>query len=257
MLVALALKYHYSRSGSDALIWMLTPTAEVVEQVSGVRFTWEHHTGFVSQDRRVIIAPSCAGINFMLMAFGMAVFSGIGYFSNKRDKGFWLAGCLAGSYLLTIAVNAGRIIVSMLLYDADIYTAWLTPQRIHRLTGTLIYFLALRLFYILIIWVLSRRTDGYADSPIIGISNRKIAEKWGYWSDIGLVPLFWYGLFALGIPLLHTAGGLSHTLLMEHSWMVISGCLLVILFVFLIHSGIRRMKQNGSARCRNKVKPDG
>ncbi len=77
LLIAWGLKYHYSRSGSDELAWVLAPTAGLVELISGIQFENEAHTGFVSQGSRIIIAPACAGINFLIIAFCMATFSGL------------------------------------------------------------------------------------------------------------------------------------------------------------------------------------
>ena len=64
VLIAFGLKYHYSKAGSDALVWILTPTATLVEQISGIPFEYETGTGFVNSVHRIIIAPSCAGVYF-------------------------------------------------------------------------------------------------------------------------------------------------------------------------------------------------
>ena len=117
LLIAFGLKYHYSRAGSDELSWILAPTASVVEHVSGIRFENEARTGFVNHQHRVIIAPSCAGVNFLITAFCMAVFYGIHRLKSRRDKLLWLTFSGMCAYFLTIGVNAVRIILSIYLYN--------------------------------------------------------------------------------------------------------------------------------------------
>ena len=62
LLTLYGLKYHYSRAGSEDLKWILAPTTAMVQGVSGMRFEHEAHTGYVNRERRVIIAPACAGV---------------------------------------------------------------------------------------------------------------------------------------------------------------------------------------------------
>ena len=150
LLIAWGLKYHYSRAGSDGLTWVLAPTAGLVELVSGVPFESEAHTGFVSQGYRVIIAPACAGINFLIIAFCMATFAGVHAFDRHRSKLFWLGTGFLSAYLLTIAVNTMRISVAIYSTRADIGLGWMTAARTHRLEGIIIYFFFLSLFYMII-----------------------------------------------------------------------------------------------------------
>jgi hypothetical protein len=85
LLVAFGLKYHYSQARSDDLVWILGPTAVLVEQLSGIDFDKEAHTGYVNNEHRVIIAPACAGVNFFIIAFCMAVFCGIPVIRPLKD----------------------------------------------------------------------------------------------------------------------------------------------------------------------------
>ena len=77
VLLALAVKHHYSRAYPEDLNWILKPTAGLASFLCGDTFRFEAGKGYVCHERRVIIAPACAGVNFMLMAFGMAVFTGL------------------------------------------------------------------------------------------------------------------------------------------------------------------------------------
>ena len=84
--VALGLKYHYSRAGSDALEWILKPTAGLCQLITSIEFEPESGSGYISRDRRIIIAPSCAGVNFMIAAFVLAAVTGSMYFKRTRQK---------------------------------------------------------------------------------------------------------------------------------------------------------------------------
>src|SRR5688572_30560726 len=82
--IALALKQHYSQAGSDDLTWILRPTAWLVERWSGMSFEWEPRGGFVNYARRIVIAPACAGVNFLIVTFSMAAFAGLVRLADKR-----------------------------------------------------------------------------------------------------------------------------------------------------------------------------
>jgi exosortase K len=231
LLFAVGLKYYYSQAGSDELGWILRPTARLVELFSGIRFEEEVHAGFISLGRRILIAPACAGVNFFIIAFCMAVFSGLRRIEQGTLKGLWLPASVAGAYLLTTFVNALRIIVSIYSYDADVYSGWITPERVHRLEGVLIYFFFLSLFYRIIETSLRRFSTGARD-----ISRPKRAQSGhGGWMLAASVPLFWYLLVTVAVPLLN--GGRFA----EHSAMVVACCLIVLVSVRLAQAGWRRI----------------
>jgi exosortase K len=236
-LLAVALKYHYSEARSEDLDWILRPTAWLVERITGIPFEKDAHAGFVSYARRIVIAPACAGVNFLIIAFCMAAFSGLCRIQRQKLKWLWLAGSLAGAYGLTVLVNAVRIVVSIYSRDADIYSDGLTAERMHRLEGVIIYFFFLCLFYRIIAAVF----------PLIERTGKQIemkpgaADRWR-WALAGLVPLFWYGAVTLAIPLLNRALAKDGARFAEHGAMVISGCLGVLAILLLIQWGWKSLK---------------
>lgn len=234
LLMAVGLKYHYSHARSDDLGWILGPTAGVVEYISGIAFEKEDGAGFVNRTNRIIIAPSCAGVNFLIIAFCMAAFSGLHHLKSLGLKIFWLGNSAAWAYVLTITVNAFRIVASIYMYNADIYYNGLTPEKLHRVQGIFIYFFFLCLFYV----TLDKLIRFYTRNP------KQKHEKWLYQhsDSIGsgralFVPLFWYLLICLGIPLVNRAYQKNSPLFVEHCLIILSVCLVVFLVVFLIQSG--------------------
>lgn len=230
VILAIALKYHYSVAGSEDLRWVLSPTARVVQRLTAISFEWEEHTGFVSRLHGIIIASSCAGVNFLIIAFSTLYFTTIRMMPSVTWKGLWLGIAFGISYILTIGVNGLRIVAAVSLYQADIYGGWLTPERVHRIEGTLIYFTAL-----LIAHQVVTRAANFFISRIPGKALR--------WSV--LVPFLWYSLIALGIPLLNNGplqGGLRF---IEHGGLVLFMCagvlIVFIAVVFLYQSAAARI----------------
>lgn len=234
LVIALGLKHHYSQAGSDDLVWILRPIAGLVEHISGIQFESEANTGFVSRGYGIIIAPSCAGINFLIMAFCMAVFSGIHGINHCRSKFLWLSASLACAYILTVVVNTLRIIAAIYSYNADIYFGWFTPARVHRLQGIVIYFFFLCLFYMIIIKMVHRTRQGSGRKKVTAPRYGCDKTNCFRWTCTGLIPLFWYGLVTLGVPLLTGAFQENMNRFKEHSEMVICTSVSVLAIIFLI-----------------------
>ena len=235
--IAGALKYHYSKAGSDELAWILLPTAALVERISGIPFAPEAHTGFVNYARQIVIAPVCAGVNFLIIAFSMTAFSGLRRIRQPKLKWLWLISSLTGAYGLTILVNALRILVSIYSYDAGIAAGWLTAPRIHRLEGVVVYFFFLCLFYRIIDAVLSPFDGGRQ-----GITTGRLSSDSWRRAVAGLVPLFWYGLITLATPLLNGAPARDAARFAEHGVTVVFACLVVWIVLVFIQGGWKRFR---------------
>ncbi len=181
LLIMLALKYHYSLASADQLTWILAPTAKMVAWLTPARPVFESGTGYVDFAQGIIVAPACAGINFMIMAFGLAMVCGLGGLYRAGDLLIWLPMSLWGAYVYTILINAVRIGLSMILYQADIYGQWLTAELVHRVVGTGLYLGAL--------W--------------LGFSALRCVVRRGLWRSSlpDWLPPVWYLAGVLGVPL--------------------------------------------------------
>src|SRR5215207_1600906 len=100
LLVALALKYHYSTASVNQLRWILAPTTAVVEFLTGIEFNFESHAGYMSSDNTFLIAGSCAGVNFLIIAFLLLTLGPL--LREKTLKGRTLLMSLPICYVLTI-----------------------------------------------------------------------------------------------------------------------------------------------------------
>ncbi len=221
LLVAFGLKSHYSGAGFEDLAWILTPTAGLTETISGDAYEREENCGFINRDQGIIIAPSCAGVNFLIIAFCMAVFSFVHLFRETGAKLGWFCASAAAAYGLTIVVNSIRISISTILHGADIYSGWITYERIHRFEGVAVYFLFLYVFYMMI-----RR---------IVVSD----DKNGRFSST-TVPLLCYLTMAIGVPAANFAFRKNPALFAEHCIAVFSISVGLYLLILALRTGFRR-----------------
>jgi exosortase K len=222
IMIAIGLKHHYSQASVEDLNWILAPTVEFVEQLSGITFEKEAYTGFISKTHRIIIAKSCAGVNFLIIAFCMLIFSRVRATKPVGAKILFFIKSIITAYFLTIIVNALRIILAIHLYNADIYGGWLTREMLHRIEGTAIYFMFLCFIYFVFV---SRQS-----------TNKSTARR------AIKTPLFWYLIVTLFVPLVRRSlqGDLSG--FFEHSLVVIIILIIILLFFFLLKSMVRSVK---------------
>jgi exosortase K len=228
LLVMLVLKGHYSTATAGQLTWMLAPTARLTAWLTSAHPVWEAGTGYVDFRRGIIIAPACAGINFMIMAFGLAAFSGLLRICRLAPLLSWLILSLAGAYGLALGVNAVRIAISIRLYQAEIHWAWFTVDRVHRLAGIGVYLGALGLFFKFLGPIIScycNRSDP---------RNRPASLSLPAW-----LPLGWYLLGAVGVP---TANLLFRNPAADYG----EHCVTVILAGLALYTGGRLIRRFGS-----------
>jgi len=213
VLVMLLLKCHYSLATATQLDWILRPTAKLVSWFTSAHLVPEIGVGHVDFVKGIIVAPGCAGVNFMIIAFGLTAFYGLHHIRRLPSQLAWLPLALAAAYGLTLMVNAIRIALSMTLYDANIYTGWLTVARVHRLTGVGLYFSALWLYFLGL-------------QQVVAIFCRYFARQkhhkhihtpgWWVWSS--------YLLVALGVPLVNLAWQNGSAAFQEHCVTVLIAC---------------------------------
>ena len=177
---AFSLKLYYSRAGADQLRWILGPTAGLVELVSGTSFEFEPRAGYLSDDRRFLIAPVCAGVNFLIAAFLMLSIRKLLREPSQGRVWAFLPAALGIAYLVTLVANAARIAIALRLGRLP-QVDGLDGRALHRAEGILVYFAFLLLLFV-------------------------ASERWGAGKVAGLwrqayFPLLIYYATTLGIPL--------------------------------------------------------
>ncbi len=142
---AAAVKLRYGNAPVDDYAFILRPTCGLVSLVSGERFAQVSGLGWVCKELELAVVPACAGINYLVvvwLTFGL----GLG---GKRvglsRRLCWLPIAALAAFGLTIAVNAVRIGLSVLLRDVSL--SIISAEQAHRVLGVSVYLVALWAIY--------------------------------------------------------------------------------------------------------------
>ncbi|WP_028580468.1 exosortase K [Desulfogranum japonicum] len=209
LLFALILKLWFSSATPAQLCWLLGPIAKLIQLYTSVQFTFDPHLGYVNQQLQIIIAPVCCGLNFMLIVLCMVAFQGI-ITLNSSQLWKWLLVTPLLAYTYTILVNSVRIILAIWLFKHHMEAGWLTPERVHRLSGILIYYLMLLFLY---------------NATTILLEKIEQSAQTCSSQVLALFPFFWYAGMTLVIPLLNRN---SYTLrYWEHSASILCMCIVL------------------------------
>ncbi|HYP28226.1 MAG TPA: exosortase K [Blastocatellia bacterium] len=217
LLCALALKLYYSSASANELRWILAPTAALVELVSGTSFEFESYAGYISEDRGFLIAPSCAGVNFLIAAFLML--SARRLLRDRSQGSAWgfIPAAAVTAYGVTLVANTVRIAIAMRMGRLSEITG-LTSEQLHRAEGILVYFGFLLLLFVASEKIINGKTSSLLRRP--------------------LFPLLAYYAIMLGVPLAN--GGYRRGAgFREHSAFV----LLIPLLLVLTFSALRWLRK--------------
>ena len=151
VLTVWGLKRYYADARADDLWWILSPTARLVGAVTGTAFVAAPGEGYFSHDRLFLIEKSCAGINFMIAAFGMLTFALVHRVGSAVSCARVLGESLVASYTAAVLVNAARIAIAMWLAAHPVALSTFFSAQIHRFEGITVYFGGLVLLYELVL----------------------------------------------------------------------------------------------------------
>ena len=249
--MALALSYvlkrHYSAAGPEELLWILAPVAHLTELVFGIPFEFESGAGYVCLRRGVVIAPACAGVNFLIMCFSTAMFPFLHRLRDTRAKWIWFFGAVAGAYAFAVGINAFRIFLSVRIFEAG-FSGWLCDHRLfdhqemHRIAGILTYLSALCVLY---------GTAGKINAALVRFFGRQrpTGERIDRSPRSDLfpnpAPFIVYLLLAIAVPLLNSGLKKQAPLFPEHCATVVSLCLVVFAAWSLARIAFRLKRRSG------------
>jgi exosortase K len=155
LLMAWGLKRHYAAARADDLWWILSPVARLVGLMTRTRFAFQPGEGYFSREHLFLIEKSCAGINFMIAAFGMLMLALLHRVESRFSAARILSVSLLASYSAAVLVNAVRIAIAMWLGAHPAALSAFSAADIHRVEGITVYFGGLVLLY-----ELAQRIDG-------------------------------------------------------------------------------------------------
>lgn len=190
LLLVLGLKLYSDRAGPGDLLWILRPTAWWTGILSRAAFEYEPGAGYVNHSLRFIIAPECAGLKFLMIAFLMQSCSFVHRMDSRKKRLCWILLSLPSSCLAAIFVNGIRISLSILLppflSEKPGIAADLTSGQLHTAIGTAVYFLSLLALY---------QAGDRISQKIAGTEKEQSIQS-------RLLPVFWYLGPVLGLPFL-------------------------------------------------------
>ena len=200
LLCAFALKQYYSRASANQLLWILAPTTELVELVSGTSFEFESYAGYISSDRSFLIAPSCAGVNFLIAAFLMLSARKLLRDESPGTAWRFIPAAALIAYLVTLVANTVRIVIALRLGRLPEIRG-LNPYQLHRVEGIFVYFGFLLLLFVVSEKLSEGKTSGllrqsffpllvyYATILGIPLANGGYRQGYGFWEHTAFVIL--------------------------------------------------------------------
>ncbi|NNE68011.1 MAG: exosortase K, partial [Pyrinomonadaceae bacterium] len=144
---AVAVKAFSSTSSVNDLLWILAPTAGLVELVTRSGFEFESYAGYMNRDKTFLIAASCSGINFLVTSFLMLAYGSLIRAPGRIPKWSWIPVTAAAAYLTTIIANTVRISTALRIQQVPAETGLISEAQAHRLEGIVVYFGFLVLLY--------------------------------------------------------------------------------------------------------------
>ena len=147
VLIAWVLKRHYAGARPDELWWILSPTARLAGVITATPFEMQMGEGYLSRERLFLIEKSCAGVNFMVAAFGMLMFALFHRVGSPTSAARLLGANLAAAYAAAVMVNTVRIAIAMWSTEYPVALATFNAADIHRIQGIAVYFGGLVLLY--------------------------------------------------------------------------------------------------------------
>ena len=150
VLIAWGLKRHYAAARPDDLWWILSPVARLVGVMTRTSFALQPGEGYFSRDRLFLIEKSCAGVNFMIAAFGMLTLALLHRVGSRMSAARVLSVSLLASYSAAVLVNAVRIAIAMWLGAHPAALSAFSAANVHRVEGITVYFGGLVLLYELV-----------------------------------------------------------------------------------------------------------
>ncbi len=107
-------KWWHRTAGADALRFLLAPTDGLVSLATGKPGSWRVGEGYLHAGPDFIVDASCAGFNFLLIAFLL-----LAYLLLRRFEAWWaIPAALFAAWPLTVLANTSRILTILLAGSA-------------------------------------------------------------------------------------------------------------------------------------------
>lgn len=140
------LKITFTQMDANDLVFILQPTDKIISFLTSSKGIFLTGTGYFHADLNILIEKSCSGFNFFSLSFLIGYFVAVNHFHDKKHKWLALALSLLAAWMLTLFVNASRIITAIFLNKLFVSLPG-TNKWLHQAEGTFVYLFFLILFY--------------------------------------------------------------------------------------------------------------
>ncbi len=208
MLVALIMwriKRYYADANVDDLRWILGPTARLVTAVTTTPLQWEAGEGYLSRERMFLIEKACAGINFMIAAFGMVAFVLRRRMCSVRTSAAVVVVSLTTSYAAAIGVNAVRITAALWLAAHSVHLPGMDAVQFHRFEGIVFYFGGLVLLHAIVQRFDDQSRSMRLTTPLLAYYTLTLAVPLANGAWRNTATFVEYAIFVLTLPLAFVA----------------------------------------------------
>jgi len=163
--IFILLKFIYTLSNTNYLIFILKPTSTLIELVTNSKGEFVTESGYLHKKLTILINKSCSGFNFWLLCFTMLAFLAFQFLERRIHKIVVLPILLFSTYVLTIGVNTSRILFSIFI-DNTIknMTGYTKTNWLHQAEGVFIYLSFLIIIYLCFNFILKKIRHFYATS---------------------------------------------------------------------------------------------
>lgn len=142
-LIFVVLKYSYTLSNSEDLLFLLNPLNKIITIITGEHSIY-NNSGFFFQNLNISIDKSCSGFNLWLLVFIMLSFLGLKHINKYKIIIIPLALFIA--YILSSLMNVSRIFTSIVIQDK--INNFLPNHTIHEAIGIITNITFLILIYV-------------------------------------------------------------------------------------------------------------
>ena len=151
------LKFVFTFTETNHLIFLLSPINTIIEFTSGFQSVYLDNKGYYFEQLNIVINKSCAGFNFWILSFLMVTFLSLKYFKNRKYKIIAIFISFFGAYVFTILVNSFRINTALVFQNKLQQLINLKSEIIHESLGIIINLTFLVLIYLIIEKILNKK----------------------------------------------------------------------------------------------------
>jgi len=160
--IFLLLKIGFIFANNNDLIFLLKPTNHLIEFFTHSNALYLTESGYFHQRLNIIIDKSCSGFNFWILCYLMLTFLALRFLTHKIYKFLLIPSMLVLAYLMTILVNASRILLA--IFIDRLGEQFISDQInwLHQAEGIFVYLFFLIIIYLGFEHLLKRLTQHHA-----------------------------------------------------------------------------------------------